>query len=426
MSTWRRAAVPLAVLILLVAACGRDEGGAAGEGGAATTQAAAIEEGPATGTISVWAMGTEGDNLGVLADAFKEENPDATVEATAVPWDAAHDRISTALAGQQTPDSSLIGTTWMGEFASTGGLDPTPENIDPSAFFEGAWNTAVVDGVSYGIPWYVETRLLYYRTDLAEQAGFDAPPANWDELKQLAQGMEEQGGAEHAISLQPGGTGAWQTFMPFVWQAGGDILDESGNFVLDAEPNVAALDYYRSFFEDGLSPETLEAGALEQGFADGTIGMFISGPWMIGIIQDAGAEEGTWDVALLPEGEASRTSFVGGGDMAVFTDAPNRETAWKFVEFVSRPETQLLWYETVNDLPSVQAAWDDPALAEDERLARFGEQLQEAKSPPAIATWEQIANVIDTQLEQAILGGVSSADAVAAMQQEATTIGTGQ
>ena len=425
MSTWRRGLMPLAVAILLVAACGRsDDGG--GEGETATTQAAAVEEGPATGTISVWAMGTEGDNLSVLGDAFTAENPEATVEPTAVPWDAAHDRIQTALAGQQTPDNSLIGTTWMGEFASTGGLDPTVENIDPAAFFEGAWDTTVVDGTSFGIPWYVETRMLYYRTDLAEQAGFDAPPANWDELKQLAQGMMEEGGAEYGISLPAGGTGAWQTYMPFVWQGGGEVLDDEGNFAFDTEPNTAALDYYRSFFEEGLSPVTLEAGALEQGFIDGTIGMFISGPWHIGLLEDGGAEEGTWDVALLPEGSVSRTSFVGGGNMAVFTDAANRDTAWKFVEFAAEPETQVLWFETVRDLPSVQAAWDDPALADDERLAKFGEQLQDAKSPPAIPTWEQIANVIDSQLEEAIRADVATADAVAAMQQESEAIGTGQ
>ncbi len=134
------------------------------------------------GDISVWAMGTEGDNLGVLADAFMEEFPDISVEVTAVPWDAAHDRIVTAIAGGEVPDVSLIGTTWMGEFATLGGLDPTPESIDPAQFFEGAWNTTVVDGVSYGVPWYVETRLIYYNTELAEEGGFNQAPANWDEL----------------------------------------------------------------------------------------------------------------------------------------------------------------------------------------------------------------------------------------------------
>ena len=154
------------------------------------------------GDISVWAMGTEGDNLGVLADAFMEEFPDVSVEVTAVPWDAAHDRLVTAIAGGDVPDVSMIGTTWMGEFATMGGLAPTPDSIDPAAFFEGAWDTTVVDGTSYGVPWYVETRLVYYRTDLAEEGGVTEAPATWEELTALAQATVD-GGAEFGITCSP-------------------------------------------------------------------------------------------------------------------------------------------------------------------------------------------------------------------------------
>jgi hypothetical protein len=122
---------------------------------------------------------------------------------TAVPWDGAHDKIATAIAGRQTPDVSLIGTTWMGEFAGSGGLDPVPANLlQPGAFFEGPWNTVVVDGTPYGVPWYTETRVLYYRKDLADKAGVQAP-TTWDELKTFAKALQDQGGAKHGIYLQP-------------------------------------------------------------------------------------------------------------------------------------------------------------------------------------------------------------------------------
>jgi len=377
----------------------------------------------AEGDITVWAMGTEGENLGVLADAFMEEFPDVSVEVTAVPWDAAHDRIVTAIAGGEVPDVSLIGTTWMGEFAVLGGLEPTPDSIDPSQFFEGAWDTTVVDGVSYGVPWYVETRVLYYRTDLAEEGGFNQAPANWDELTQLAQATVD-GGAEYGISLQPGGIGAWQTFMPFFWQAGGEIVDEENNFTIDSEACVESLTYYDSFFEAGLSQDTVSDVPVEGLFADGSVGAFISGPWMIGVITDAGADPETWALAHQPT-EASGTSFVGGGNLAVFEQSDNKPAAWAFVEYLSRPEVQVTWYETVNDLPAVQAAWDDDALAGDELLSAFGEQLDDAKSPPAIPTWEQIASTLDGQIEQVTVGDTSPEDGCQAMQEEAESIGTG-
>lgn len=410
----------VAVLVLVaLAACGRDSADSGADAPAPDVT------GPVTGEITVWAMGTEGENLGVLADAFMAEHPEVTVSVTAVPWDAAHGRIVNAIAGGEVPDVSLIGTTWMGEFAAMGGLDRAPSSIDPARFFQGAWDTTVVDGVSYGVPWYVETRLLYYRTDLAEQGGTTEPPANWDDLKQLVEGMQAAG-AEHGIGLQPSGAGAWQTFLPFFWQAGGEVLDEAGNVTLDSPACADALGFYDSFSEEGLSPAAeFPEIVIEEAFADGELGSFISGPWMIGLITDAGADQDSWTVAQQPT-EQTGLSFVGGGNLAVLQDSDNKPTAWAFVEYLTRPEVQVTWYETVSDLPSVPAAWDDPTLAGDELLSAFGQQLANAKAPPAIPTWEQLAAAIDGQIEQVTLGEVSPADACQAMQDEAESIGTGQ
>jgi multiple sugar transport system substrate-binding protein len=410
------------LMIAALAACGRsDEGG--GESSAAS-QAPEVDTGAATGDISVWAMGAEGENLQVLADAFKEANPDVTVEVTAVPWDAAHDRIVNAIAGGEGPDVTMIGTTWMGEFAELGGIDPTPSNIDPSQFFEGAWDTTVVNGTSYGVPWYVETRLVYYRTDLAEEGGVTEPPATWADLTAMAEAIQGAG-AEYGINLQPGGTGSWQTFMPFFWQAGGEIMDADGAaFTLDGEPCVAALTFYDSFFEDGLTAPAAGDVPLEGQFANGDVGSFISGPWMIGSITDAGAEPATWTVAHQPTEEAG-TSFVGGSNLGVLADSDNKEAAWAFIEYLSQPDVQVTWFETIKDLPSVESAWDDPALADDPLLSAFGDQLADAKAPPAIATWEQVAAEIDGVIEQVTVGDMTPEDGCPAMQEAADGIGTG-
>ncbi len=418
---WARAAALTLGVMVLLAACGRsDEGGGASD---AASQAPEVDTGAASGEISVWAMGTEGENLDVLAEAFTAENPDITVNVTAVPWDAAHDRIVNAIAGGEGPDVTMIGTTWMGEFAQLGGIDPTPANIDPSLFFEGAWNTTVVDGTSYGVPWYVETRLLYYRTDLASEGGVTEAPATWDDLKALAEGIQAAG-AEYGINLQPGGTGSWQTFMPFFWQAGGEILDGDGSFTLDGAACVDALTFYDSFFEEGLTAPAAGDVPIEGQFANGDVGGFISGPWMIGIVTDAGADPATWTVAHQPTEEAG-TSFVGGSNLGVLAQSDNKDAAWAFVEYLSQPDVQITWYETVSDLPSVKSAWDDEALAGDELLSAFGDQLSDAKAPPAIATWEQVAAEIDAAIEQVTVGDATPEEGCATMQEAASGIGAG-
>jgi multiple sugar transport system substrate-binding protein len=119
------------------------------------------------------------------------------------------------------------------------------------------------------------------------------------------------------------------------------------------------------------------------------------------------------------------TSFVGGGDLAVFKDAENPEAAWKFVQWLSEPDVQQEFYDEVGDLPAVQSSWESGELATDPQLKIFGQQLTDAQSPPAVPTWEQVAATIDGLVEQASRGDLSSEDAVKQMQSEAQSIGTG-
>jgi multiple sugar transport system substrate-binding protein len=350
------------------------------------------------------------------------------VTVTAVPWDAAHQKITGAIAAKQTPDVSMIGTTWMGEFAKTGALDATPTDfIDKAAFFPGAWDTTVVGGTSYAVPWYVETRLIYYRKDLAEKAGVTMPPQSWDDLKAMAKSFKEKAGATSGFYLQPGGTGSWQSFLPFAWSNGAEVVDKD-QFKLDSPAMSEALAYYQSFFNENLSVKTDLGvqGQLEQSFINGTMAAFISGPWHVGLLSDQGGA-GFVDkigVAPMPK-QKSATSFIGGSNLAVFKDSKNRDTAWKFVKWLSKPDVQVKWFQTVKDLPAVQQSWKDQALAGDPFLPTFGKQLADAKSPPPMASWEQVASVIDNEVEKAAKSGADPAAAVKSMQQRASSIGTG-
>jgi multiple sugar transport system substrate-binding protein len=425
MNSQRRSATALALLTVLtvvavgLSACGRDAGGAQDD-------AKPVDAGKATGAISVWAMGTEGEKLSTLAADFMKENPDAKVTVTAVPWDAAHQKISGAIAGKQTPDVSMIGTTWMGEFAKTGALDPTPSLIDKSAFFPGAWDTTVVDGTAYAVPWYVETRCLFYRKDLAATAGFPDGPKTWDDLKAMAKAMQTSAGAKWGITMMPGGTGSWQTFLPFAWSNGAEIVKD-GKFTFDTPETTEALKFYQSFFTEKLAPTDLPPqGALEQGFINGSIGSFVSGPWHVGLLNEQGGAgfAGKFGVVQLPV-KKTATSFIGGSNMAVFKDSKNRDAAWRFVSWLSRPQTQISWYRLVKDLPAVQKSWDDATMTADPLLSVFGKQLKTAKAPPSYPTWEQVAAGLDDEIERAATAGADAGAALKAAQDKANAIGTG-
>lgn len=420
----RTAAAVTAVLALVgMSACGRDDGG--GATGEPTQQE--VAEGQASGELTMWAMGTEGEKLPDLINQFETDNPDVKVEVTAIPWDSAHDKFTSAIAAGTTPDLAMVGTTWMGEFIGLDALDPTPEMIDSSKFFEGAQATTVVDDTSYGVPWYVETRLVFYRTDIAEQAGITEAPTTWEGLKDMAKAMQDKGGAEWGISLQPGATGSWQTVIPFMWSNGGEIVNSDMTaYTFDEEPNVEALAYYQSYFTDGIANKAPAQGTTEADFASGAVPMFISGPWMMASVEAAGGEgfADKYDVALMPEKEIS-ASFVGGSNLAVFKNTQNRDAAWKLVDYLTTDATQVEWFNMSTDLPSVTAAWDDESLQGNEKLAKFGTQLETAFAPPPVQTWEQVAASFDAQVEKVTKTGTDPAEALDIVQQEATSIGMG-
>src|SRR5262249_17782461 len=151
---------------------------------------------------------------------------------------------------------------------------------------------------------------------------------NWDEFKAMAKAMKEKGGAKNGIFLQPGQTGSWQTMLPFAWQAGARLADDKGAITLDNPQMVEALRYYQSFFTEGLAVKdnlAAQPGAIEQGFAKGDFGMFISGPWHMTLVEEQGGKgfEDKYAVAPMPMMRTS-DSFVGGADLAVFKDAKNR------------------------------------------------------------------------------------------------------
>ena len=425
MPTLKKAAVvglAVALAAIGLVGCGRSDTPAAAPGGTSS----AVAEGKATGNLSVWAMGAEGEALPQLTKKFEADNPGVKVDVTAVPWSSAYDKFKAAIAANQVPDLAQVGTTWMGEFMGMDALDATPSNIDASKFFEGAQKTTEVGGASYGVPWYVETRLVYYRTDIAEKAGVK-PATDWDGLKAMAKGMKDSGGAEYGIALQPGQTGSWQTVLPFMWSNGGKVTDDGNKaFTFDDPKNVEALAYYQSFFNEGLANKAPAEGTTEADFVSGKVPMFISGPWMMAAVEKAGGGgfADKYDVMVMPKKE-SNASFVGGSNLAVFKATKNRDAAWKLADYLTQEATQLEWYKLTTDLPSVQKAWDDASLTSDAKLAKFGEQLKTAMAPPSIATWEQVSAKFDAAVERVCKTDADPTKELQTVQAEATSIGLG-
>jgi multiple sugar transport system substrate-binding protein len=405
---------------LLLAGCGRS----ANTGTPSAGDTRGIGSGPATGTITIWAQGAEADALPDLLKDFKTANPDVDVKITAIPWSAAHDKYQSAIAAGTTPDIGQMGTTWMGEFAEA--FTGTPKDFDNTAFYPGALDSTHVNGATLGVPWYVDTPVLYYRTDLAARAGYTAPPRTWDDLKAMAQAMQQKAGAKWGLALGPKD---FQGFLPWAWSNGASITDTGGTkWTIDTPEMVQAVREYQSFFTEGIAnkaPST-DALAYDSDFISGAVPMFFGGPAEVGNLAKAGGAGflDKYATAVRPAGKTS-TSFVGGGDLAVFKQSKNQDAAWKLIKYLSQPQIQAAWYQKTGDLPAVQAAWKLPPLSSDTKLAVFGEQLKSVKAPPPTTSWTQVQSAGDSVMERVNVSGLAPADAMKQLQTTANSIGTG-
>ncbi|MDT8286374.1 MAG: extracellular solute-binding protein, partial [Elusimicrobiales bacterium] len=254
-----------------------------------------------------------------------------------------------------------------------------------------------------GLPWYVDTRVMYYRTDLAAKAGYKDFPGDWESFYEFAGALKASKEGGYALALP---VNDWQIFLMFYWQNGGELLKDSP---LIAGKFEGTIEYLKRFFDEGLSP--LEGGSdtdLLTAFESGRYPVFISGPWMISQLKTGKPQlNGLWATAPLPAGKR-RASFMGGSNLVLFRSSPNKALAWKFMEFLAGPEMQARWYALSGDLPASRKAWLDPALARDPMLAAFRLELDTAKAPPQVAEWENIAGNINNAVEEAFFGAVTA------------------
>ena len=383
-------------------------------------------------TLRFWAMGREGEVVQALVHDFERQHPGVRVQVQQIPWSAAHEKLLTAFVGGSLPDVIQLGNTWIPEFAGLGALEPLERfragsDIDSTTCFAGVWDTNVIAGTLYGVPWYVDTRLVFYRRDLLARAGYRELPGRWDEWRQSMVALKRRMGPDRYPILLPA-----NEFAPLVALAlasGSPLLADDGTRGAFAAPAFRrALDFYAGLFRDGLAPPVTnnQIANLYQEFARGTFAMYITGPWNLGefAARLPDSLQGAWATAPLPgpTGPESGTSLAGGSSLVLSHHSRHPREAWALVEYLLRPDQQLRFYQLSGDLPARVEAWRDPALASDARVRAFGEQLRRVKPTPKVPEWELIASRIQEYAERIVRGATSPDSAAVDLDREADRI----
>src|SRR5699024_7259407 len=313
---------------LALAACGGDSGGSGGE---------VDGEGK---TLTMWLM--EGTNAS--ADAYIEELKTAFADATGAtldvqvqPWDGAHDKFVTAMAGGTGPDVAEVGTTWVPEFADAGGIDDLTDDIEADGLaeglIEGLAEAGTLEGRTYGMPWDAGVRSILANGEMLDEAGVNEQPESWDGLLSMITTLEEHNSDWIPFPIQGGSIFA---AMPFVWGAGGEIATEDGGSwtaAINQPEAVEGLEWYTDLALEHDSSTSAANTWLETdtlaAFLQEAVPMFTTGSWVPATIRADYPELADKLVAFtLPaKDSAVAPSFLGGSLMCRSTETQEPELA---------------------------------------------------------------------------------------------------
>ena len=395
---------------------------------------AACQSPPSSKTvIKFWAMGAEGEHVQKLMPEFNRRYPEIEVKIQGIPWTAAHEKLLTAYAGNSLPDIGQLGNTWIPEFHLLNALENLDAWLANSAaikrenYFPGIWETNGIDSSTFGIPWYVDTRLLFYRKDILARAGYDHPPRTWAEWFEVSKKIKQLPGAKEKYALLLP-TNEWTPFVLTGLQTGSLLLKDGNRYGdFSGEKFSHAFSFLMQFYREQLAPVGItQVTNIYQGLAEGFFAMYITGPWNIGEFKRRlpAALQDQWMTAPMPGPEANTpgVSLAGGSSLVLFKKSPKKSAAWKLIEYLSEAPQQLEFYKITGDLPAVRAAWSDTTFTNNVYIQAFYQQLEHVAPTPMIPEWEQIAQKVQQYAEAASGAHMSTTEALRALDREVDLI----
>jgi multiple sugar transport system substrate-binding protein len=373
--------------------------------------------------LDFWAMGAEAEHMADLLAALPRAGlPPVRVQP--LPWSAAHEKLLTAFAGSSLPDLGQAGNSWLAELTAIGAIEPVPAALEHlvAGQFPGVVDTNRIDGRLMALPWYVDTRLQFYRNDLFERAGFASPPPRWDDWKAaLHKVRKDKGGQGFAILLP---INEYEHLTQMALSSGAGFLNPEGTRGAFRAPAFRrALAFYKSLFDEGLAPI---AGAAQisnvwNEFARGYFAVYPSGPWTIGDMKTRlpAPLQHSWATAPFPGPDGPGRSTPGGSSLVVYRSARDPAAAWRLIGELVAPASQQRLQQLTGDLPPTRAVWTSTGLMSDPITEAFARQLDRTTPLPKVPEWERIATEMQTVAELAVRSRLTIDEALAEMDKRA-------
>jgi multiple sugar transport system substrate-binding protein len=376
-------------------------------------------------TLTFWGSYGNGGNSAqqdalekTLIPAFEKANPGITVDYVDLPYDDLLQKLTTSAAGGELPDLVRSDIGWVPQLAELGVLVPLSEEMDgydelADATYPGILSTNLYDGKYWGMPLDTNTRVLITDQATLDAAGMSAPPATFDEFKQMGAALQGSGKSLFADS----GLGSWNLF-PWIWSGGGEVTDAdltTATGYLDDDKSVAAVQMLVDLYKAGSIPNLIigneGATGTSDGLPTGEYATILDGPWMKDI-WTAQYPDFAPIYAPVPAGDGGSVSVVGGEDIVLASTSEHKDAAMKFIEFTQSEQFQIEMAKTGQ--MSVVASLADQQSALDPYFEVFAEQLKSAKSRLAIPKASEVDAILSEELTPAFDGSAKVSDALTA------------
>lgn len=341
--------------------------------------------------------------LDAAIKAYMKQNPSVTIKRTVVGFADLKPKLIQATATGKVPDIVIIDNPDHQSFADQGTLADLTDYISgwsaSGKYFEGPWKSTMYEGKNYGVPFESNATALFYNEDLLKEAGIGAPPQTWDELRSA--GEKLSGGDTSGFLFSAVGTeeGTF-TFLPFLWQAGGDIP------TIGDEASVRALTFWKELVDRGIASKAVisygQADVYNQ-FVAGKAAMMINGPWQLPSLASDDPKFG-WNVAPWPH-DKEKASILGGENFAA-GNGQNIEAAWDVIKWMAEPAHVKKPLLTIG-LPNREDMADDKAWTSDPKKETFIGQVKIARPRAYGPNYPKISEQVWTMFQKVLAGDAS-------------------
>jgi multiple sugar transport system substrate-binding protein len=355
------------------------------------------------------------DDVRAMAADFEKANAGIKVKLEFVPYDALHDKIVAAHgAGGAGYDVVLFDVVWPAEFASKGFLQDVTKRIAPaevSKVFPGAWTTVSYKSKYWGMPWILDTKFLFYNTEMLKKAGIAAPPTTWAELEKQAKIIKDKGIVKYPLVW------SWAQKEALVCDYTTLAAAYGGEFFANGKPNfhvggsLDAVKYMKASLDAGLtnpSSREYEEEDVRKVFSNGDAAFALNWGYMYNMTKDPKESKVVGKVGIMSApgvaGKSTASAVNGSMGLGITAKSANPDEAWKFIRYMSASATQEKYAKL--SLPIWKASFSVPAVSQGQvdYVAAAAKSLPVMSARPEMASYQELSSILQKQLQSVLLG----------------------